>query len=350
MRPAAPQTLPKAPPVDTTPAPLLPDVDMQETMPTTPIGLSRAGVTRSSKAIVMRLDGAERLFHADIRCFVDLAGSQKGVHMSRFEEGINDAIDAVAAGEAVAIDVLAQRIAEAVTGAQHARHGEVRISARYPVTRRTPVSDVASQEMYEVFGAAAAGPRGARRALGVAAQGMNACPCAQGLIQTQAEAALRADGFSADEVARIVARVPIATHNQRAKGTLYVGAPGGLDVPADALIRIVEDSMSSEIYELLKRTDERYVVDRAHRRPRFVEDSVREMVFGVVRRLPELPDATFLRAHQANFETIHAHDVEAERSGLLGDVRRELMGVDEDAPQISLAEWLAAGPGPGRRS
>lgn len=327
--------------MDTTPAPLLPDVDMQETAPASPIALSRAGVTRSSKAIVMRLDGAVRLFHADIRCFVDLAGHQKGVHMSRFEEGINDAIDAVADGGPVVIDVLAQRIAEAVTAAQHAHRGEVTIAARYPVTRRTPVSDVESQEMYDVFGAAAAGPGGARRALGVAAQGMNACPCAQGLIQAQAEAALRADGFSSDEVARIVARVPIATHNQRARGTLYLGAPGGLDVPAETLIRIVEDAMSSEIYELLKRSDEQYVVDRAHRRPRFVEDSVREMIRGVVDAFPDLPDDAFVSAHQANFETIHTHDVEAERTALVGDVRAELAGRDAPARHADLRGWLA---------
>ena len=80
--------------------------------------------------------------------------------------------------------------------------------------------------------------------------------------------------------------------------------------------------MSSEIYELMKRPDEQYVVDRAHRRPRFVEDSVREMVRGVLERFPDLPDDAFVHAHQANFETIHTHDVEAERSGLVGEIRR----------------------------
>ena len=36
--------------------------------------------------------------------------------------------------------------------------------------------------------------------------------------------------------------------------------------------------MSSEIFELMKRPDEVAVVEKAHRRPRFVEDCVREMV------------------------------------------------------------------------
>jgi GTP cyclohydrolase I/GTP cyclohydrolase-4 len=133
--------------------------------------------------------------------------------------------------------------------------------------------------MYGLIGIAAANTQTRRRVVGVTAQGMNACPCAQELIRAQASDALLDDGFSRAEIDRIVRLVPIATHNQRARGTLYLGAPD-LDIDADALIEIVEEGMSSEIYELLKRPDEQFVVDRAHRRPRFVEDSVREMVRG----------------------------------------------------------------------
>jgi GTP cyclohydrolase FolE2 len=39
----------------------------------------------------------------------------------------------------------------------------------------------------------------------------------------------------------------------------------------------------------MKRPDEQYVVERAHRRPRFVEDGVREMVRGTLERLPGPP-------------------------------------------------------------
>jgi GTP cyclohydrolase I/GTP cyclohydrolase-4 len=136
--------------------------------------------------------------------------------------------------------------------------------------------------------------------------------------------------------------VPIATHNQRARGTLIVGAPGAVDVPGDLLIDIVEDGMSSEIYELLKRPDELYVVDKAHRRPRFVEDSVRAMIAGVVERFPNLPDDAFVSAHQENYETIHTHDVEAERHGLLGAMRAEMAGGAHAARHLSVMEWLEA--------
>ena len=82
--------------------------------------------------------------------------------------------------------------------------------------------------------------------------------------------------------------------------------------------------MSSEIYELMKRSDEAAVVEKAHRRPRFVEDCVREAIGGVVELFGDMGDGTFVMARQENLETIHQHNVVAERFGLLGELRREL--------------------------
>ena len=317
----------------------LPD-DLQQSAPAAPLSLSRAGVTRSAKAIRIRHNGDERLFHAEVACFCDLNPVQKGVHMSRFEEEVNEAIDDVVIGEALIIEGLAERIATKLVASQRALRSEVTIRASYPVEKRTPVTGIPTQEMYGLIGIAAANRQTSRRLVGVSAQGMNACPCAQGLISAQASEALRADGFSAQEVALILDLVPVATHNQRARGTLYLGAPEDIEVDADELIAIVEDGMSSEIYELLKRPDELYVVDRAHRRPRFVEDSVREMVRHSLDRFPGLPDDAFVHAHQVNFETIHTHDVEAERSGTIAEIRRELDGGEHVAHHTTLREWL----------
>ena len=44
--------------------------------------------------------------------------------------------------------------------------------------------------------------------------------------------------------------------------------------------------MSSENYDLLKRPDELFVVEKAHRHPRFVEDTVREMLRSFVSAIP----------------------------------------------------------------
>jgi GTP cyclohydrolase I/GTP cyclohydrolase-4 len=98
--------------------------------------------------------------------------------------------------------------------------------------------------------------------------------------------------------------------------------------------------MSSEIYELMKRSDEAHVVEKAHRRPRFVEDCVREMVRGVIERFPGLDDLAFVSARQVNLETIHQHNVVAERFGTLGEIRSELSAGTPAPVHTSRQAWL----------
>src|SRR5437764_1162469 len=193
-------------------------------------------------------------------------------------------------------------------------------------------------------GAAVASEAGTRRLIGVRAQGMTACPCAQTLVEARSRERLLADGFTEDEIARIFDAVPVATHNQRGLGTLHIGCPETCDTDIDAavLLDIVEDSMSSEIYELMKRSDEGAVVEKAHRRPRFVEDCVREMIAGVVERYEELLPGTFVSARQENLETIHQHNVVAERFGLLGELRQEMASGEHLPHHTSMREWLDA--------
>jgi GTP cyclohydrolase I/GTP cyclohydrolase-4 len=153
-------------------------------------------------------------------------------------------------------------------------------------------------------------------------------------------------GFSEDEIARVFEAVPVATHNQRGLGTLYVGCPetSGDAIDAQDLLDIVEASMSSEIYELMKRPDEVEVVEKAHRRPRFVEDCVREMVRMTVERFAGFGDDTFVLARQENLETIHTHNVVAERHGLLGRLRRELHDGEHMTRHVTIRDWLEGAP------
>src|SRR3989440_11286358 len=296
--------------------------DLQASTPEVRIGLSRAGVRGISKAIRLRWGGAEKRISAEIDCTVALDPAQKGVHMSRFPELFEEAIDEVVIGEAFLVEELAEHIARHIVARQAAGRAEVRISARYPLERRTPVTRLATQEMVSIIGIAAASEEHVRRVVGVEATGINACPCAQGLVRGHAGERLREAGFDAGDVERILELVPLATHNQRGRGTLYVGTDHAVN--AEELVRIVEGSMSSPVYELLKRPDELFVVEHAHHQPRFLEDSVRIALRDTLASYPGLDDGDFLFSRQLNLETIHNHDVIAERYGTAAELRAEL--------------------------
>ena len=171
---------------------------------------------------------------------------------------------------------------------------------------------------------------------------MTACPCAQGMVGDLARERLTERGFSNEEIEQVLEAVPIATHNQRGIGTLYVGCPEGwpADIDARDLLEIVQGSMSSEIYGLLKRPDELAVVEKAHSQPRFVEDCVREMIRRVAEAYPALHDDAFVMARQENLETIHRHNVVAERYGTAVDLRRELENGEHLPRHLTMREWL----------
>jgi len=328
----------------TTPPPApAPVPDVQGSVPETQVSLSRVGVTGVEKVLRVQADGrGPDLYYAELECFVDLEPRQAGVHMSRFEEIVNEAIDEVVLSEAFRAEVLAAHIAERVRERQQGLRAEVSLTARYPETTSTPASGKPTQEIYELLGTAVASERGTRTLTGVRAQGMTACPCAQELVAGLARERLAESGFDPEQTERALEAVPVATHNQRGIGTLQIGCPEGgaawLDAPD--LLRIVEQSMSSEIYEMMKRSDELAVVAKAHEQPRFVEDCVREMVRRVVEGYPDLPGGAFVSARQENLETIHRHNVVAERYGTIEDLRRELETGEHQRHHRTTREWL----------
>ena len=330
-----------------------PAVDVQASRPQTEVSLTRVGVRGIEKVIRVgghrpgeptSSDAPGNYFFAELECFVDLNPRQAGVHMSRFEEVVGEAIDQVVLGEALRAEELAAHIAARIREQQRGLRAEVTIAARYPETVRTPASDLPTQEIYTLLGTAVVSERGTRTLTGVEAQGMTACPCAQELVTGRSRERLAAEGFTDDEIERVLAAVPVATHNQRGIGSLHIGRPEGLDLEVDArdLLHIVEQSMSSEIYELMKRSDEVSVVEQAHLNPRFVEDCVREMVRRVTEAYPDLNDGGFILARQENLETIHRHSVIAERSGLVAEIVAELESGEHSRHHMTEREWLEA--------
>jgi GTP cyclohydrolase-4 len=312
--------------------------DVQQSAPHIPVGLGRAGVTGLHRILRITREGQEHLFYADIDLFADLDSQQMGVHMSRFSDALEEVAEEIVLTRSPSIETLAERIAQQVIHRQQALRSEVHIRAIYPMTKTSPVSGKKSQELYTLIGMSVCTPERSKRIVGVEVDGITACPCAQDMVREHSLQRLLEVGFSAEEAERALNAIPIATHNQRGRGTLLIGSEHELQ--AEDLVRIVEASMSSETYDLLKRPDELFVVNKAHQNPRFVEDVVREMLQNVVDIYPILPDDTFVMAKQINFESIHKHDAFAERGGTLGEIRGEISKGLHSTRHTSLQEWL----------
>jgi GTP cyclohydrolase-4 len=250
--------------------------------------------------------------------------------------------------EAARIEEIVSRIAREIVGSQAALRADVRLRAAFGLERWTPVSGKRGEESYTLVGIAHAERGSVRRVVGVEAEGMTACPCAQLMIREHSMRELREAGFDEDAANRALDALPVATHNQRGRGSILIGTRDGreAEIKAEDLVEIVENSMSSETYDLLKRPDEFFVVNKAHHNPKFVEDVVRGILARALDLYADFPDDTFVQASQLNFESIHKHDAFAEAFGTFGELRRELRSGAYTGKRTDLASWLGTRPSP----
>ncbi|HEY0395064.1 MAG TPA: GTP cyclohydrolase MptA [Candidatus Elarobacter sp.] len=322
----------------------------QEEAPDVRLSLNRVGVSSVKHVIRLNVGGRERLFHGDFTMVADLAPDKAGVHMSRFSELLEAAtLDVLARSDKPArVEDLTEQIAREIVGSQGALRADVRVRAEFGLERWTPVSGKRTEETYTLIGIAHADAGGTRRIVGVEAEGMTACPCAQLMVREHSIRELQDAGFAEADAIRAVDALPVATHNQRGRGSVYIGAetPYSDEIRAEDLVEIVESSMSSETYDLLKRPDEFFIVNKAHHNPKFVEDVVRGILARALDVYADFPDTTYIGATQVNYESIHKHDAFAEAFGLFGEFRRELRDGTHVDVKTDLASWLGTRPSP----
>jgi len=277
--------------------------------------LTRVGVTGILKPVVVRRHGRDNHLVAEIDVFVDLPSTQRGSHMSRNVEVVTEMVDESVRTRVGSLEQMAANICrELLTRHDYASFAEVRMAADYFLERR-PLGGKTSLEPFKLIAKATARRgNGLMKSIGVEVRGMTVCPCA---AETARSIVLEnAPGFD-----KCAASVPMVSHNQRNKTTLTVEVPVHVDVEADDLIEIVESSLSSPTYGILKRKDEANMVLRAHRNPKFVEDVVREILGKLLKKYPRLDDSVHVTVRSESEESIHKHNAFAERVTTLGELR-----------------------------
>ena len=300
--------------------------DVQACSPEYPINLTRVGLTGVKKLVkILREEDRPIVLISNFEVFVDLPSNRKGANLSRNFEVIDEVLEVVVNEPVYEIEELCGEIARRVLSKhEYATRAEVKMNSEYVVKRRSPATHITCQEVVDIFAEAVAKAGHLRKVVGAEVVGMTACPCAQEIMRDLVRVELEKLNLSPEEVHGLAARLPVATHNQRGRGIISVEVRDRRCVSLEKIISIIEESMSSKVYGLLKRPDEAMVVSRAHENPKFVEDCVRTMAKKVVESFEDLPDDAVISLKQINEESIHQHNAFAERTATMGELRAEL--------------------------
>ncbi len=204
---------------------------------------------------------------------VDLPHHFKGTHMSRFMEILNSHDGVISVG---ALPAILRTMRERLS----AETAHLRITFPYFMAKEAPVTGSEGLLSYDCAFDASSGAED-DFVLTVKVPVTTLCPCSR----------------------EISAR---GAHNQRSMVTVRARFTGELWI--EELVALVDESASCDLYPVLKRSDEKWVTERAYDNPRFVEDLVREVTL----RLRSMPLVTWFKVHVVNFESIHEHDAYAQ--------------------------------------
>lgn len=253
------------------PAFLMPDV--QSSVDTRRIPIQRVGVRSVRYALDVRTAGEATRTVGTFNLDVYLPAEQKGTHMSRFVELLEE--------QHAPLDLTGLHcMLERMLVKLDASAGRIEVAFPYFITKTAPVSGMNSLMDYEVEFKAELHDGVPRTWLRVRVPLTSLCPCSKNISDYGA-------------------------HNQRSYVT--IAAELARDVSVEELVRMAEDEASCELWGLLKRCDEKFVTERAYDNPKFVEDLVRDVAMRL--NADERILAYVLEAE--NFESIHNHSAYA---------------------------------------
>jgi GTP cyclohydrolase I len=247
--------------------------DVQSASDARNVAIQRVGVKSMRHPVQVASPSGPQPSIAMVDMYVALPAHQKGTHMSRFIEVLQNHRPPLAVQSV-------RELLRSMLARLEATEGEITIRFPYFINKQAPVSGVASLLDYEVALKVEAKAGVVRTTQEVVVPVTSLCPCSKKIADYGA-------------------------HNQRSSVTITVELQN--DLALEQQVRFAEDAASSELWSLLKRPDEKYVTERAYDNPKFVEDIVRDIALALNRddRVLAYSVAT------ENFESIHNHSAYA---------------------------------------
>jgi len=247
--------------------------DVQASADSRQVPIDKVGVKDITYPIKLRTpDGGEQHTIAKVNMYVSLPHHQKGTHMSRFLEVLNEH-----AQEIDPTDIMA--ICHDIKERLNAADAHLELAFTYFINKPAPVTASPGLMDYEVSFAASSNSHD-DFVMTVRVPATSLCPCSKTISNYGA-------------------------HNQRCIIEASVRFEGMLWI--EDLVRIAESAASCEVYSVLKRPDEKHVTEEAYDHPKFVEDIVRDLAL----KLEDEGRITWYRINSENFESIHNHNAYA---------------------------------------
>ncbi len=273
--------------------------DVQTRLPSIMLPLTRVGVSNVKKLLRIKLaSGKPVVLLANFNCLVDLPSSQKGTHMSRNLEVINEILEEAVKNPAYELEGICGIIAEEVLKRhEYASRCEVSLESRRMHQEKTPGGDTAQGSIKLIARAMAVRGGNALKEVGAEVAGI--------IVHPHTKGKRRSVGGS-----------------QKVHASLVVEVPRGHFIKISDIVDILENSMSARAYSYLTEEEEEAVLAEASKRAKSVKDVLRQSLRGALSRF-NLPDAARVEAKCVAEGTIFPHSTTAERRTTFGELRSE---------------------------
>lgn len=281
--------------------------------------LKKMGVTRVGIPVLLTNPfGAEDVVQlsCNVAMHVSLAGDRRGIHVSRLGDTL-----AGHTGECYQnLTDYARRVAQTTRRVQEAEHATVEVSGLFAFLE--PLNGVktkVSLESLELSARADVSAAHTRLTTGISFNHITACPCVQ-------ETFRHSHGPQSEELITEIGRreMPLLTHSQRCRTTVFI--EGADNVPDLGLLIDCIDSVVVRCQNTMPREYELLTVYKAHHKPQFLEDVLRELSSALAKLLEGNPAETRVRITSISMESIHDFDLDGEIDYTLADLQAKLPG------------------------
>ncbi len=274
-------------------------------------------------------------FYPKISALINLPAEQRGIHMSRTSETIEEVINEVIFRPTPTIELVGDRIIKKLME-QHPYTSKAEVKLEGKIVVQVKENDERLiQKSYDISSFVKAsrdisGKLDFNYFIGASAVGMTVCPCAKELSLEYAEEVVKSRkdiNVSEEDLNKLLNLLPFSSHNQRSIGTIIIQIKDLTNHKVDVLdiIDVIEESMSGKIQSVLKRPEEAELVRSAHLKPLFSEDVIREMAKNfILRDFPNLEDDFKVKFKVESLESIHPHNVFASLKTTVGELKERL--------------------------